>query len=155
MPLFKKRTHSPIRDSRAAGTNQQSSFRPLEAGRKIVEEAGEIAKQQKIHGQTAEANKSERELEEMLQEQRIKRLEKLVSALEPGKKQKVQEFMEQLMKQIQQWDQQGIPVQQIAKTVEHLVEKFWEQKELYPDSPLNKERVLRVMNFLNANELIQ
>ena len=123
--------------------------------RKGVEEIGkgasETAKQEKAHSATI-VREDQRRLEEMLNAERIKRLEKMISKLKPEEQEKIQAFFDRLMKWIQQYRQAGAHSKWLEEHAEAYLEGFCE--EIWHDSRFNKKRIEIMMRFLKANEVL-
>jgi hypothetical protein len=90
--------------------------------------------------------------EEMLNELRIKQLEKFISRLKPEEQKAVTAFFQKFMQHIEQYKRVGASEHQLENYAATQLELFCEH--LWKDSPYNKQRIRIMMRFLRANELL-
>lgn len=101
---------------------------------------------------TVQGRPEARSLEEMLTEQRIKRLESFVRKLRPEEQEEVSHFMEKLLKWADHHKQQGASPYWLEEHAEAYLTDFC--KSIWKDSPYNKKRVQIMMRFLRANAVL-
>ncbi len=93
-----------------------------------------------------------RALEEMLREERIKRLEKFVSHLKPEEQEEVSQFMERLLKWAEHHKQRGASPYWLEEHAEAHLNNFC--STMWKDSSYNKQRIKIMMRFLRANAIL-